>query len=289
MLPILRLISVGGVLLAITILGLALIPPGRPHVQWAAGDVPARGALIDRRAHPEWRQFLILAALRRAGELDRLRALPESPNALLNVAPGEVPAEDGAPQAAANTGAKTGAKFAGLPVAREEAGPDDDTGSINVAPSATIPIDIGETSSFELPVAPAEEKPPVAKSPAVGMTDSNAAENATPVIAAPDSLEPPLSKVAAAPPPEQAKPVVIIHKRSVRKGFAKPAKAAGAEVPLPPPFNILQAIFASLSGKQTATAAAPATPGAKPGTKPATIRQQRITSKQAADNRPIAQ
>lgn len=196
MLPILRLISVGGVLLAITILGLALIPPGRPHVQWAAGDVPARGALIDRRAHPEWRQFLILAALRRAGELDRLRALPESPNALLNVAPGEVPAEDGAPQAAANTGAKTGVKFAGLPVAREEAGPDDDTGSINVAPSATIPIDIGETSSFELPVAPAEEKPPVAKSPAVGMTDSNAAENVTPVIAAPDSLEPPLSKVA---------------------------------------------------------------------------------------------
>jgi hypothetical protein len=223
MLPILRLISVGGVLLAITILGLALIPPGRPHVQWAAGDVPARGALIDRRAHPEWRQFLILAALRRAGELDRLRVLPESPNALLNVAPGAVPAEDRAPQA--------GAKFAGLPVAREEAGPDDDTGSINMAPSATIPIDIGETSSFELPVAPAEEKPPIAKSSAVGMTENGAAENVTPVI---------------------------IHKRNVRKGSTKPAKAAEAEVPLPPPFNILQAIFASLSGRQSAAAGQPA-------------------------------
>lgn len=280
MLPILRLISVGGVLLAITILGLALIPPSRPHVQWAAGEMPARGALIDRRAHPEWRQFLILAALRRAGELDRLRALPESPNALLNVEPGEVPAEDGAPKPAA----KTGAKLAGLPVARDEAGPDDDTGSINVAPSATIPIDIGETSSFELPVAPVEEKPPVAKSPAVGMTESGAAENVTPVIAAPDSLEPPLSKVAALPPPEQAKPVVIIHKRNVRKGSAKPAKAAEPEVPLPPPFNILQAIFASFSGKQIAAAASLA----KPRAKPTTIRQQRITSKQAADNRPIA-
>lgn len=250
MLPILRLISVGGVLLAITILGLALIPPGRPHVQWAAGDVPARGALIDRRAHPEWRQFLILAALRRAGELDRLRVLPESPNALLNVAPGTIPAEDRAPQA--------GAKFAGLPVAREEAGPDDDTGSINVAPSATIPIDIGETSSFELPVAPAEEKPPIAKSSAVGMTDNGAAISVTPVIGAPESLEPPLSKVAALPPPEQAKPVVVIHKRSVPKGIAKPAKAAAPEVPLPPPFNILQAIFASLSGRQSAAAEQPA-------------------------------
>ncbi|MDI1343024.1 MAG: hypothetical protein PSV22_02835 [Pseudolabrys sp.] len=242
------MISVGGVLLAITILGLALIPPGRPHMHLAASNVPAHGALIDRRAHPEWRQFLILAALRRAGELDRLRALPESPNVLLNVAPSVIPAEDSAPQ--------TGAKFAGLPVAREDAGPDDDTGSINVAPSATIPIDIGETSSLELPVAPAEEKPPVAKSPALGMTESGAAENVTPVIAAPNSLEPPLSKVAALPPPEQAKPVVIIHKRNVRKGSVKPARAA--EVPLPPPFNILQAIFASLSGKQGAAPEQPA-------------------------------
>lgn len=257
MLPILRLISVGGVLLAITVLGLALIPPGRPHMQWAAGnDVPARGALIDRRAHPEWRQFLILAALRRAGELDRLRALPDSPSALLDVAPGEAPSGDGTPQAAIDT--NSGAKFAGLPVAHAEAGPEDETGSINVAPSATIPIDIGETSSFELPVAPTEEKPPVAKSPAVGMTESGATENVTPVIAAPASLEPPLSKVAALPPPEQAKPVVIIHKRSMRKGVAKPAKAAAPEVPLPPPFNILQAIFASFSGQQGAPPGQPA-------------------------------
>jgi hypothetical protein len=273
MLPILRLISVGGVLLAITILGLALIPPGRPHVQWAeGGDTPARGALIDRRSHPEWRQFLILAALRRAGELDRLRVLPEGPNALPSVAPSEFPAM-GAPQAAANTGAK----FAGLPVAREEVGPDDDTGSMNVAPSATIPIDIGETSSFELPVAPAEEKPPVAKSSAIGMTDSGATGNVTPGIAAPDSLEPPLSKVAALPPPEQSKPVVVIHKRTMRKGIAKSAKATEPEVPLPPPFNILQAIFASLSGKPTATAAAPA--------KPAIAARPTVRSRQTANIR----
>src|SRR5690349_6900913 len=119
MLPILRLASVGGVLLAITILGLALIPPSRPHMQWAVADAPARGALIDRQAHPEWRQFLILSALRRAGELDRLRGLPEKQDD----ASGEIAAklQDGAAKAKA----ESGAKFAGLPLVRDDAEPDD--------------------------------------------------------------------------------------------------------------------------------------------------------------------
>jgi hypothetical protein len=32
-------------------------------------------------------------------------------------------------------------------------------------PAATIPIDIGEPSAFELPVATPEEKPPVIRTP----------------------------------------------------------------------------------------------------------------------------
>ena len=40
---------------------------------------PARGALVDRDRHPEVRQFLILAALKRADELNRLRDLPDTP------------------------------------------------------------------------------------------------------------------------------------------------------------------------------------------------------------------
>jgi hypothetical protein len=233
----------------------------------------ARGALIDRLAHPEWRQFLILAALRRAGELDRLRDLPGTPNAASGQVSAEIP--DGAPKAAADTGPK----LAGLPIAPDEAGPEDTTGSINVAPNATMPIDIGETSSFELPVGPAEEKPPVARSPVVGMTDSGAGEIVTPSLAAPYLPNAALSKVVALPPPEQAKPVVVIHKRNMRKGPAKPAVAKDTEtrVVLPPPLNFFQAIFASLSGKQSEAA--------EPKAKPAIARRPAVKRSRTANIR----
>ena len=78
MLPIFRTISVGGVLLAIAILGLALTPPGVSHLRMAAIDAPATGALIDRNKHPEWRQFIIQAALRRADAISALRDLPDA-------------------------------------------------------------------------------------------------------------------------------------------------------------------------------------------------------------------
>ena len=104
-----------------------------------------RGALIARDEHPEWRQFLILAAIRRADELNRLRELPDTPTRT---------------DAAAR-------KVAGLPTERSDTDPeaDDETGSIVEPPAATIPIDIGETSSIELPVAAPEEKPPVIRTP----------------------------------------------------------------------------------------------------------------------------
>jgi hypothetical protein len=256
MLPILRTISVGGVLLAITILGLALIPPGRPHGQFADAGATARGALIDRGTHPEWRQFLILSALKRADELERLHDLPDRPVALPD-APNGPPAE--APQ-----------QLAGLPSPHEAAEPEDITGTIDVAPSATIPIDIGETSSFELPVSPTEERLPVATSPVVNTTTS---DTLSPPVAAVPVIEPPLSKVAALTLPEHAKPVVIIRKRVVRKPAPKPPVAA-AEISVPPPFNFLQAFFASLAGKSTAVAEQPA--------KGAVLRRPRNNAKQTA-------
>jgi hypothetical protein len=122
MLPILRVLPVGGVLLAIVLLLLALNPPDGSRARMSPRVAMVRGAMIDRNEHPEWRQFLILAAIRRADELNRLLALPDD---------------------------------------------DDQTGSITQAPSAaTIPIDIGEASSTELPIGkPEEEKPPVMMTP----------------------------------------------------------------------------------------------------------------------------
>jgi hypothetical protein len=58
MLPILRILAVGGVLLAILILVLALSPPDGSRSRMAATIAPARGALVDRDRHPEVRQFL---------------------------------------------------------------------------------------------------------------------------------------------------------------------------------------------------------------------------------------
>ena len=79
MLPILRILPVGGVLLAILILVLALSPPDGSRAPFPSANVPARGALVDRDRHPEMRQFLIHAALKRADELNRLRDLPDKP------------------------------------------------------------------------------------------------------------------------------------------------------------------------------------------------------------------
>ena len=103
----------------------------------------ARGPLLQIDQHPEWRQFLILAALRRADELAHLRELADEP-----------------PRDSAQDPT---VKFAVLPAERGDAEPEDVTGTINVAPTATIPIEIGETSSIELPVIAPEERLPVVK------------------------------------------------------------------------------------------------------------------------------
>ena len=79
MLLILRVLPVGGVLLAILILVLALTPPDGSRGPLSSPGVPARGALSDRDRQAETRQFLIHAALKRADQLSRLRDLPDTP------------------------------------------------------------------------------------------------------------------------------------------------------------------------------------------------------------------
>lgn len=142
MLPILRVIPVGGVLLAIAILLLALNPPGDPRAHF----IGAGGALIAREQHPEWPQLLLFAAFRRAGELSRLRELSDTPIPL----PPEAPLRKVKPP-----------EIAAVPSNPTDAQPEDVTGTIVQSPKASMPLDIGETSSAELPVIPHEEQPPV--------------------------------------------------------------------------------------------------------------------------------
>jgi len=66
MLPILRILPVGGVFLAIMLLVLGLNPPAGPQARLTSIGAPVRGAMIDRKEHPEWPQFLMLAAIQRA-------------------------------------------------------------------------------------------------------------------------------------------------------------------------------------------------------------------------------
>jgi hypothetical protein len=132
MLPILRILPVGGVLLAILILVLALSPPDGSRAPLSSAMATGRGVLADRDRQSEVRQYLIHAALKRADELNRLRDLQDTPPR----------AEDAPP------------KVAGLPTDRTDADPEE-TATIPETPVVTIPIEIGEPSSVELPaVAP---------------------------------------------------------------------------------------------------------------------------------------
>jgi hypothetical protein len=159
MLPILRILPVGGVLLAIFILFLALNPPDGPRSPLNTAIAPARGALVDAGHHPETRQFLIMAALKRADELSRLRDLPDTPTraAAIEPAPAAPAAEE--------------PKVAGRPADRTESDPEPDIPAATETPNVSIPVETGEVSAPEVPVAPKEmgsagENPEQAKQPA---------------------------------------------------------------------------------------------------------------------------
>jgi len=142
MLPILRILPVGGVLLAILILVLALSPPDGSRAPLSPEVVPTRSAFLDRDRRPEARQFLIHAALKRADELSRLRDLPDTPARSDNEEP----------------------KVAALPSDRSESDPDEPA-SINETPSVSIPVEAGEPSSSDPPAVVPEGNTPATKNP----------------------------------------------------------------------------------------------------------------------------
>jgi hypothetical protein len=142
MLPILRILPVGGVLLAILILVLALSPPDGSRAPLSPTIVPARGALVDRDHRPEVRQFMIHAALKRANELNRLRELPDTPTR----------SEDTQPQ------------LAGIPTDRIDTDLQE-AGSINETPAINVPTEVSEPLPIELPAPPPHDLAPAVKKP----------------------------------------------------------------------------------------------------------------------------
>lgn len=127
--------------------------------------MPARGPLVTRYDHPEWRQLLINAALRRADELSQLRQLPDTPLHSEISKPDKSNIGISEPEKPSAENTETAAEIADVPPSRSGADLKDLTGTITQSPDAAIPVGIGEASSTELPVNPREEKPPVIRTP----------------------------------------------------------------------------------------------------------------------------
>jgi hypothetical protein len=146
-LPIFRTLLVGGVLVMLALLAGFVAPE---PTSLARPIAPARGPLIESTEHPEWKQFLVQAAYRRADEIGRLRDLPDIPTIM--PAP---PVEEQKPLVAAPE------QLANLPPTQTDSTPAEGTESIDEAAAAVMSIDIGEASATELPLNDQELQPPV--------------------------------------------------------------------------------------------------------------------------------
>jgi len=144
-LPIFRTLFVGGVLAMLALLAGFVAPAPSTLARPAA---PARGPLIETAQHPEWKQFLVQAAYRRADQLEQLRELPSAPT-VMPTPPNEEPAP------------AVPVKVVDLPPPDTDVAPEDVTGSIDEATAGEMTIDIGEASATELPVEKLELPMPV--------------------------------------------------------------------------------------------------------------------------------
>jgi hypothetical protein len=130
-LPFIRTMLAGGVVAILALLAGFVLPAPSTLARPTA---PARGPLIEAAQHPEWKQFLVQTAYRRADEVGRLRELPTIPTI--------VPVPDPIKPV----------QVAELPPPHTEVAPEDVTGSIDDSAPGAMQVDIGEASATELPV-----------------------------------------------------------------------------------------------------------------------------------------
>jgi len=260
MLPILRILPVGGVILAIVILFMALSPRHGPQPRLGAPAAGVHGPLADRVDHPEWRQFMMLAALRRAEELARLRDLPDAPVKVElppEAAPPPAPAieavaqPEAAPPAEAERAPEP--KIAALPTTEEETKPD---AALAPAPvpdeAATMLVEIGEASSTELPVQPREAvaavnaAPPLPPAPAADEPVRQVKTAVEPVRQLKVAVEPArYTKPAAHKPMRHVKLVRHVKPHTVRRRHvARPRAPRPAGKRDPNNFNLFEQLFA---------------------------------------------
>lgn len=197
MLPILRIIPVGGVCIAVLIVVLALSPPREPRQGVAPEVAWMRGPLLDRHDHPEWPQWLVQAAYRRAGEVLKLRDLPDAPT---RAAPMPLPPEKPAAVAAkapVALPAATPAEAAAAPeLVAPPAAPAAKIDAAVTPPAPLAPEPVTQTAALAPDID--HVKPPVAAAPVATPVPTVDAAKTDAAPAAP-SVAAPAAPAAAAP------------------------------------------------------------------------------------------
>lgn len=213
MLPLLRVLPVGGVLIAILMLILALTPPDGTAPALHRATIDARGPLQDREDHPEWRQFLIMAAFRRAEAVTKLRDLPSAPTKLPEIV---VPVPPAPPITITPA-------VASVPSTQRVA---------SLAPAANVASEATPATAPAVAVAPAEKAPaPVIEEKPTEFASLPLPEIEAPPITITPATEPPMASTpATAEPVEPA--ATPLSPADVRLPKASAGKARIA-VPLP--------------------------------------------------------
>jgi hypothetical protein len=212
--------------------GFAVQEPARPHLGHVVA--PARGPLIEANEHPEWKQFLVQAAFRRADELERLRDLPASPMIIEAVIePAVVKAENVEAAMAPEKEDEPAPQIAALAPERDPDVMEDITASVDEKPTGILPVEIGASSSAELPLTEQEALPPVRQPETLKLDVQSAVQ--------PDVAVRPATMVERLP---ESRPK-IERKRMVRVKKKPPAKPV-AEPTVP---DLLSTIFGDRQSK----------------------------------------